>query len=235
MQQNDNVVMDNEASFDNLEVVEKKSQNTKKKKSNKNKYSKNPKAPIAWRKFIILGSFVLLFIGVLIASFSVTYANNKVKPFNGTNAKIASEKKLDFDFDFYCYRYVEPEEKGKTTDLEFKAKATYVETQYTITSVKCTVAIGDKNWTGRYKAGSSTSLYSTLDKNTTTSEKTPKISGYAYTYPTTKMGIIRITHPTVWVNVSYSRKLPGKTAEEMSYILEYNWNDYFISGTTHLN
>lgn len=218
-------------SYDTITVNKEK----KPKKAHKN-ITNEPKKPLAWRKFVILGSLVLLLIGTVIASFITEFIKNKVKPFDG--AKIVSEKKLDLDFDFYCSVYKEPDADNKTQTLEFKATASYpsdADSSYTFSAVKCTAAIGNRNWTKRYKAGSSTTLYSTLKSSTTTTEKTVKITDYSYSYPTRKLGIIKISKPTVWVKLEYTKNTTSGKSETKSYVLSYSWNEYFKSGTTILN
>lgn len=194
----------------------------------------NTKKPFAWRKWAIIGGFVALIFISLIAWFMTEFFKNRVKPFDGT--KLVSESSItDFDFDFYASKYGEPDKDEDSKTLEFSITVSKPKDidKYTYTALKSTVAIGDKNWTNRYKAGSATTIISTWSSTTSAETKsaTPKISSYNYSYPAKRLGIIKISHPTVWLNLTYTKtSLDRQHVYERNYVIQYSWNDYFKNG-----
>lgn len=190
-----------------------------------------------YRKWIILGSFLLLFIGCIIATYVITYTSTKVTPFPQAESikTISGPSKItDFDFDIYCSQYEKAGSQEKKS-MEFTATVENAIEDYSFYDIKFQVALGDRHWTKNYIEGSttrfsfsSTSPFKSATKLTT---KTSTISNYTYSYPIRKLLFIKIDTPTLFVTLTYTKDKQGKKTEN-SYFFELEYDDYFRSGTT---
>lgn len=231
-----NTIKASDESFDDIsvEISDKQTDEKKIKKiKNKNKKLNRTKKPLAWRKFVIIGSFIALFIVVVFASYITTYTKTKITPFSNSTS-IKESKIKDFDIDFYCKQYGEPDKDNESRDIIFELKVSNIDTSYSYSSLKWNVCIGDEHWTNRKKTGSASTVFSTYTSYSTTESytKTLTISEYEYSYPVRKMVFVNIKHPTVWLNLTYTKTTTSGTSTSYSYVIEYNWNNYFRSGTT---
>ncbi|MGM9970969.1 MAG: hypothetical protein ACI35W_00995 [Anaeroplasmataceae bacterium] len=193
---------------------------------------------VAWRKWVILGSFLLLFIGCVIATYIIQYNTTKVVPFSSDSlTKISSTSQItDFEFDVYCKEYNTPASGNKKT-MKFSASIDKAIENYEFSSIKYTVAMGDEHWTKNYVSSSATTISSSKFTSTSNAitDKTCTISDFQYTYPVRKLLFIKIDKPTVYVKLTYDKKkVATQKTESISYLLEYSYDEYFRSGVTIL-
>ncbi len=190
------------------------------------------KKKIAWRKWAILSSFLALIIIAIVATYITEYNKTKVIPFEeDVLTTLESQNQIDdFDFDFYCKNYEKAGDKGSKS-MVFTATVENAKEGYTFSSIKYTVAMGDRRWTKNYTTGSQTTITSSFKSGDKIKEKDSTISNYSFTYPKRKLLFIKIETPTVFVKLNYTRKKGTKT-ENLSYFLEYEYDEYFRSGVT---
>ncbi len=190
-----------------------------------------------WRKWIILGIFLLFIIILIPTAYLIEYSKTKVTPFESTSHEtISSFSKLeDFKFDIYCSSYGEKDKTEDTKALVFKYSISdFDTTSYGYSSIKVAVAIGDKHWTKNYYEGSSQTIYSSSVSSTSSKSGTyTSLSSYSYSYPESKWGIIKVSHPTVWVLLTY-KKTKSSSSKDMSYMVKLSYSKWFRSGETKI-
>lgn len=189
------------------------------------------------RKWIILSSFVLFFAIVIISSYCITYGNTKVTAYSSTK-NISESKFTDFDIDFYCTYYAEPNSDDSSHDITFSfsiSNAAQTGT-YKYSTIKASATIGDEHWTNRKLTGTETTVKSSITSSTASATSTLTIKNYAYSYPVRKMLFVKINHPTVWLNINYTKaSIDGQHSYSRNYTIKYSWNNYYVSGKTVLN
>lgn len=188
------------------------------------------------RKWIILCSFFIFFVIVILSSYCITYNKTKINAYSST--KNISESKLsDFDIDFYATYYAEPNKDDDTQDLTFSfsiSNAASTET-YKYSAIKASATIGDKHWTKRKLAGTEVTVKSSITSSNASATSTLTIKNYAYSYPVRKMLFVKINHPTVWLNINYTKtSIDGQHSYSRNYTIKYSWSNYYISGKTVL-
>ncbi len=220
----------------------------------------NQKSKVAIRKWIILGSFLALFIVCVFATYIVTYNKNK-KSANDIyeGSKFTSSYKIEtadkskikpFDFTFYCSEIVSKDEMNTLPDYTFKAYIANAAEGYTFTSVKYQVSLGNQYWSGAMQKGSAaaTTIASTFSKSSTitetvdgtnqtvnkTTEKTYEFKDLSIKYPQKPLLFVQKKKPTAYVNLTFNCYVTTKgssTAVSYNYLLAYTYGEYVTSKT----
>lgn len=186
-----------------------------------------------FRKFVIIGAFLLFILITIPTAYIVEFNKTKVTPFSGSSYKsLSSASKIDdFDYDFYCTYYAEPTDEEESHDLTFSATASNFIEGYTIQSLKMTVAIGNSHWTNNYLAGSSKTIKASATSSSSAATVTYTLSNYEYSYPKTEWLFVKVKHPTVWVLLEYKKTKDGNSTS-YSYLLTYSYSKWFKNGKT---
>lgn len=211
---------------------------SKKLNANKEKNKKDiPSKIYKFRKWIIIGMFLLFIIILIPTAYLIEYSKTKITPFESTeHTTISSFSKIeDFKFDFYCSSYGEKDDTEDSKALVFKYSISdFDTTSYGYSAIKISVAIGDRHWTNNYYEGSSSTIYSGSVSQTSSKTGTyTSLGSYTYQYPQSKWGIIKVSHPTVWVLLSYN-KTKSSSTKTINYMVSLSYSKWFRSGETKI-
>lgn len=194
------------------------------------------------RRWIYLFSLLAILIVIFIVYISVSVAQSGVKDDvytafdidDETEIKpsiISNEKFTDLNVELYAKSYVEA---GVTTDsdgeesidngsIQLNIEVTGVKDGQSCTGVTVEACLSAKwiNW-----ASSSSSSYS-ITSLTSASAKTPTLT-LDTTFPQKALlNMITIKNPNVYLYIQYT-----KNGTDYAYIVEYEYEDWFLTGTT---
>ena len=194
------------------------------------KKTSNNKKSFAWRKWVIIGSFSLLFIVLVIIMYPIKYSQTKVTPFKGKEYVETKVSDIDdFKFEFTCTEY------HQTNDKVFSASVTNAKENYIFSAVKYQVALGNRRWTNYYKeASSQTTIISTFSSSTTSGNTNKKntVKDFKCKYNKRTLLFINTKTPEAFVLLTYSKKKVGSSnSEDVKLLLTYKYSEFITENT----
>lgn len=183
------------------------------------------------RKWLIIGILLAIIIIPIIIIYPYTYHKNKVTPFSGTDyTSMKIENFDDFNFSITCTEYYQ------TNSKKFSVDASNPKENFTFTSVRYKVALGNKHWSGIYKEASSfttiTSNFKSTNTTTSYTKRTNTITDFNYEYPKTTLLFFKKKTPEVFVLLNYTKTPSGSSnGEEINILFTYKLSDVITSAT----
>lgn len=183
------------------------------------------------RKWFIIGILLVIVIIPIVVIYPYTYHKNKVTPFSSTDYQSMSiDDFKDFNFSITCTEYYQTDSKKFSVNVDTPKE------NFTFTSVRYKVALGNKHWSGIYKEASSyTTIVSTFKStNSTTSytKKTNTITDFNYKYPKRTLLFIKQKNPDVFVLLNYTKTPSGSSnGEDVNILFTLKLKDVITSAT----